>query len=119
MHGVAASPIAGCGEGSERGCQFCVRAAQVKVLKGICRVTVREQRCAAEESEIQRQEIPQADGFVPCSCGFIVASHTYSLHVVRVCLDACKFHICKCLCLHVSLFLLSLENIRILQKYTE
>lgn len=72
------SLIAGCGEGSERGSQCCARALQVKVLKGLRRVVTREQRCAADEREIQRERIPQADSVVPCSCGFKAASQTYS-----------------------------------------
>lgn len=81
-HGVAVSPIAGYSGGSERDCQLCARAVHVKVLKGLCRVGTREQRCAAEERQIPSERfparIPQADSFVPCSCGSMVASHTYS-----------------------------------------
>lgn len=47
-HGVAVSPIASCGGGSKRLSQCCARALQVKVLKGLRRVIVREQRCARE-----------------------------------------------------------------------
>lgn len=53
-------------------------ALQVKVLKGLRRVIVREQRCAAEERTIQRERIPQADSVVPCSLGFKAANHTCS-----------------------------------------
>lgn len=56
--GVAVCPIAGCRGGSERGCQLRARAAHVKVLKGLCRVGTREQRCAAEEPEIPSQNSP-------------------------------------------------------------
>lgn len=70
------SLIAGCGGESERGSQCCARTLQVKVLKGLRRVIVREQTCAAEKQEIQREKIPQAESVVPCTCCFKAASHT-------------------------------------------
>lgn len=72
------SLIAGCGGGSERGSPCYARALQVKVLKGLRRVIMREQRCAAEERAIQTERIPQEDSVVPCSLGFKAASHTCS-----------------------------------------